>query len=110
MRKIVLEYEHNRALQECGLKTLQQCRHGLCVRPIERMLEPRHSLHSLLLRNCSEVKERVTRSLEKIQETERFKRSLLVYPIDKCNDGLNLYFFNSKCVILLKCVTNLLLN
>ena len=54
------------------------------------MLEPRHSLRSLLLRNCSEVKERVTRRLEQIQETERFKRSLLVYSIDKCNVRLNL--------------------
>ena len=64
LRIIVPEHEYNRALQECGLKTLQQRRDDLCVRLIEQMSEPSHKLHSLLPRKCSEVKER----LEQIQE------------------------------------------
>ena len=73
LRIIVPEHEYNRALQECGLKTLQH-RDDLCVRLIEQMSEPSHKLHSLLPRKCSEVKERETR----------------VYAIDKYNDRLNL--------------------
>ena len=40
LRIIVPEYEYNRALQECGLKTLQQRRDDLCVRLIEQTSEP----------------------------------------------------------------------
>ena len=65
LRIIVPEYEYNRALQECELKTLQQRRDDLCVRLTEQMSEPSHKLHSLLPRKCSEVKER---RLEQIQE------------------------------------------
>ena len=36
LRTIVPEYEYNRALQECGLKTLQQRRDDLCVRLLNR--------------------------------------------------------------------------
>ena len=64
LRIIVSEHEYNRAVQECGLKTLQQRRDDLCVRLIQQMSEPSHKLHTLLPRNSSEVKER----LEQIQE------------------------------------------
>ena len=40
------EYEYNRALQECELKTLQERRDDLCVRLIKQMSEPSHNLHS----------------------------------------------------------------
>ena len=95
LRIIVPEHEHNLALQECGLKTLQQRRDDLCVRLIEQMSEPLHKLHSLLPRKCSEVKERETRTnpgkfYNFFCRTDRFKRSPLVYAIEKCNDRLNL--------------------
>ena len=93
LRMIVPEHEYNRALQECGLRTLQQRRDDLCVRLIEQMSE--HKLHSLLPRKCSEVKERETRTNPGkfyifFCRTERFKRSPLVYAIDKDNDRLTL--------------------
>ena len=80
LRIIVPEHEFNRALQECGLKTLQQRRDDLCVRLIEQMSKPSHKLHSLLPRKCSEVKERETRTnpgkfYNLFCRTERFKRS-----------------------------------
>ena len=95
LRIIVPEHEYNRALQECGLKTLQQRRDDLCVRLIEQMSVPSHKLHSLLPRRCSEVKERETRTNPGkcyifFCRIERFKRSPLVYAIDKYNDRLNL--------------------
>ena len=37
LRIIVPEHEYNRALQECGIKTLQQHRDDLCVCLIEQM-------------------------------------------------------------------------
>ena len=40
LRIIVPEYEYNRALQECELKTLQERRDDLCVRLIKQMSEP----------------------------------------------------------------------
>ena len=94
LRIIVPEYEYSRALQECGLKTLQQRRDDLCVRLIEQMSEPSHKLHSVLPRKCSEVKERETRTnsgkfYNFFCRTQRFKRSPLVYAIDKYNDRLN---------------------
>ena len=94
LRIIVPEYEYNRAIQECGLKTLQQRRDDLCVRLIEQMSEPSHKLHSLLPRKCSEVKERETRTnsgkfYNFFCRTQRFKRSPLVYAIDKYSDRLN---------------------
>ena len=61
LRIIVPEYEYNRALQECELKTLQERRDDyLCVRLIKQMSEPSHKLHSLLPMKCSEVKGRET--------------------------------------------------
>ena len=95
LRIIVSEHEYNRAVQECGLKTLQQRRDDLCVRLIQQMSEPSHKLHTLLPRNSSEVKERETRTNPRkfynfFCRTERFKRSPLVYAIDKYNDRLNL--------------------
>ena len=59
--------------------------------------EPSHKLHSLLPRKCSEVKERETRTnpgqfCNFLCRTERFKRSPLLYAIDKYNDRLNLLF------------------
>ena len=94
LRIIVPEYEYNRALQECALKTLQQRRDDLCVRLIKQMSEPSHKLHSLLPRKCSEVKERETRTnsgkfYNFFCRTQRFKRSPIVYAIDKYNDRLN---------------------
>ena len=62
LRIIAPGYEYNRALHECGLKTLQQRRDDLCVRLIKQMSEPSHKFHSLLPRKCSEVKERETRT------------------------------------------------
>ena len=93
LRIIVPEYEYNRALQECGLKTLQQRRDDLCVRLTEQMSQPSHKLHSLLPKKCSEVKERETRTNSgKFYNiccgTQRFKRCPLVYAIDKYNDRL----------------------
>ena len=84
LRIIVPEHEYNRALQQCGLKTLQQRRDDLCVRLIEQMSEPSHKLHSLFPRKCSEVKERETRTnpgkfYNFFCRTERLKRSSLVY-------------------------------
>ena len=95
MRITVPEHEYNCALQECGLKMLQQRRDDLCVRLIEQTSEPSHKLHSLLPRKCSEVKERETRTnpgkfYNFFCRTERFKRGPLVYAIDKYNDRLNL--------------------
>ena len=94
MRIIFPEYEYNRALQECGLKTLQQRIDDLCVRLIKQISEPSHKLHSLLPRKCSEVKERETRTnsgkfYNFFCRTQRLKRSSLVYAIDKYNDKLN---------------------
>ena len=94
-RRIIFpEYEYNRALQEYGLKTLQQRIDDLCVRLIKQMSEPSHKLHSLLPRKCSEVKERETRLnsgkfYNFFCRTQRLKRSSLVYAIDKYNDRLN---------------------
>ena len=70
-------------------------RDDLCVRLIEQMSQPSHKLHSLLPRKCSEVKERETRTnpgkfYNFFCKTERFKRSPLVYAIDKYNGRLNL--------------------
>ena len=61
LRIIVPEYEYNRALQECGLETLQQRRDDLCVRLIKKMSEPSHKLspqdeqQHQPLRNCKEL-------------------------------------------------------
>ena len=42
LRIIVPEYEYNRALQECGIKTLQQRRDDLCVRVLSKACLSHH--------------------------------------------------------------------
>jgi hypothetical protein len=47
LRIIVPEYEYNRALQQCELKTLLERRDDLCFRLIKQISdEPSHKLHS----------------------------------------------------------------
>ena len=56
------------------------------------MSEPSHKLHPLLPRKCSEVKGRETRTNPDkfFCRTERYKRSPIVYSIDKYSDRVKL--------------------
>ena len=88
LRMIYPRITYNKALTRCGIKTLESRRKTKCVNLVKDMMVSTHKLHDLLPLTVNQIQDRETRlNGDKIynfnRKTERFKKSPIVFAIDK---------------------------
>ena len=91
LRIIYPGLEYDEALKKGKLKSLKQRRNDLCVDLIRSMMLPLHILHGLLPEQISNIKCKTTRSSGIYNfycRTERFRRSPIVFAINKYNESI----------------------
>ena len=94
LRIIYPESTYNEALTKCGITTLESRRETKCVNLVKDVMVSTHKLHDLLPLTVNQNRDRETRlNGDKIYNfncrTERFKKSQIVFAIDKYNKTLH---------------------